>query len=157
MVIFRENLRPLTGCIAPSWPCNCNVCVRQSPTLRDMASRTVFSLSLNPDRFELTREATHREFGHAVNLGRARADRCLPPDFPNLTLRFRYSTGSNQLYHSHCSPSLPWLAVATRTFASSVEELRELYSHRDQYWCAWCEKPLFFPTICNTHMDGDVL
>jgi hypothetical protein len=59
MVRFRENLRPYTGCVATAAPCNCNVRRRQPLTLRDMASHTVFTLSLNADLFELTNELTY--------------------------------------------------------------------------------------------------
>jgi hypothetical protein len=119
MVRFRENLHSLTGCVAPAGPCSCNACTRQPPTLRDMASRTLFSLSLNPDRFELTREVTHCEFVHAVNSGWARVDRCLPtyltspsttatepaPAWPTTTIAFLHCPGM---------PPLPGFSVRPR-------------------------------------------
>jgi hypothetical protein len=64
---FKENLRPYVDWVASEEQCNCNVCVRQPPTLRDMASRILFVLSLHPEHFELTREVTHSEFVHSVD------------------------------------------------------------------------------------------
>jgi hypothetical protein len=59
VVAFRRHLRPHMDCVAPEEPCTCNVCARRPPTLRDMASLIVFGLTLNPERFEMTREVTH--------------------------------------------------------------------------------------------------
>jgi hypothetical protein len=57
---FREGLRHLAGCVAPEEPCSCNVCKLQPPSLLDMASRTVFTMTNNVDRFRLTRDVTQR-------------------------------------------------------------------------------------------------
>jgi hypothetical protein len=146
---FRGNLRPYMDCVVPEEPCNCKVCVRQPPTLRDMASRTLFSLCLRPERFELTREVIHSEFVHAIHSERAQVERCLPPGFPTLTLHFTYQYCSHLPFHPWCNPTLPWHATVRRTFDSPEEAFSELYSRRDLYWCTWCEKPLFFPTNCR--------
>jgi hypothetical protein len=42
-----------------------------------------------------------------------------------------------------------------RTCGSPAEALSALYSHRNLYWCEWCEKPIFFPFKCRRgHSDG---
>jgi hypothetical protein len=151
---FRGNLRIYMNCEAPEEPCNCNVCVRQPPTLRDMASRTLLSLSLQPERFELTREVTHSEFVHAVDSERARVERCLPPGFRTLTLRFTYQYCSHLPFHPWYNPTLPWQAIVRRTFGSPEEAFSELYSRQDLYWCTWCEKPLFFLPNCRRGHNG---
>jgi hypothetical protein len=124
---FRENLRPYMDCVAPEEPCNCNVYVRQPPTLRDIASRTLFFLSLHPEHFELKCEVTHNELVHAIDSERARVDRCLPPGVPTLTLHFTYEYCSHLPFHPHCNPTLPWHATVSRTFASPEEAFSALY------------------------------
>jgi hypothetical protein len=108
-----------------------------------MASRTVFNQIYNVDRFRLTGDVTYSEYVHAMGSERARAVRVLPPDYPDITVRFRYHICSHEAFQTYCAPSLPWHAFATRTFASPLEAIKELYTRRDLYWCAGCAKPLF--------------
>jgi hypothetical protein len=153
---FQEGLRHLTGCVASEEPCSCNVCKRQPPTLLDMASRNFFTMTNNVDRFRLTRDVTHSEFVQAVNSRRARVDMDLPPDYPDITVRFRYRECSRFPFHYECDPSLPWHASATTTFTSPEEGISELFSHKDLYWCAGCERPMFFRNTCEIHQAEDV-
>jgi hypothetical protein len=141
---FQDGVRHLVGCVAPAEPCSCNVCRRQPPSLLDMASRTIFTQIYNVDRFRLRRDVTYSEYVHAIDSERARADRVLPPDYPDITVRFRYQLCSHEAFHPYCASSLPWHASATRTFDSPLEAISELYAQRNLYWCAGCAKPLFF-------------
>jgi hypothetical protein len=124
MVRYRESLRPHTGCIAPAGPCNCNVCVRQPPSLRDMASRTLFGLSLNPDRFEMTRDVTYSEFVHAVKSGWARASRCLP--LTSLTYNSTPSTVSVPTAHTTSIATLHCLGLPPQPGRSRPKRRRSV-------------------------------
>jgi hypothetical protein len=149
--VFQEECSHLVCCVAPQEPCSCNVCKRQPPTLLDMASRTVFTMTRNVDRLTFTRDVTHSEFVHAVNSERASVDRGRPPDYPDITVRYTYHTGSGFPFHPYCNHSLPWHVSATRTFGSPEEAISELYLHKDLYWCAGCARPLFFRNPCEIH------
>jgi hypothetical protein len=111
---------------------------RQPPSLLALASRTAFTLTVSADRFRLTRNVTHSEYVHAVDSGRPRGDCVLPPEYPDITVRFRYRLSSIEAFHPYCAPSLPWHASATRTFDSPVQAIRELYLLRSLFWCAGC-------------------
>jgi hypothetical protein len=152
---FQNGVRHLVGCVTPTEPCTCNVCRRQPPLLFDLASRTAFTVTNNADRFRLTRNVTHSEYVHAVSTGLVRSDRGLPPEFPEITVRFRYQLGTHEIFHPFCAPSLPWHATAIRTFSSREEAVGEIYSRRNLYWCAGCERPLFFRTPCEVHEEDD--
>jgi hypothetical protein len=141
---FREHLRPLTGCLAPAENCPCNICKRQPPTIREMSLQVPFTMSYKIDLFELTRDVTHEQNVHAITSGRTTVTGLLPPDFPFVTIRFQYPSCSSRSYHRHPNHELPWRATADRTFQSAEDAIRALYSRRDQFLCAWCEKPLFF-------------
>jgi hypothetical protein len=150
---FQEGCRHLVGNVAPEEPCSCNVCKRQPPTLLDMASRTVFTVTRNVDRFRLTRNVTHSEFVHSVNSGWASVDRGLPPDYPDITVRYRYHTGSGFPFHPYCNPSLDWHVSATRTFGSPEEAISEL-AQRLILVCGVCEAAVLQKPLRNSSMCG---
>jgi hypothetical protein len=121
---FQDVVRHLVGCVAPAEPCSCNVCSRQPPSLLDMVSRTALTLTINVDRFRLRRNVTLSEYVYAVDSGRVRVDRVLPPEYPDITVRFRYRICSHEAFHPYCAPSLPWHASATRTYDSPRRQSR---------------------------------
>ena len=43
----RQQIRHLTGCLAPAESCRCNICVRQPPSLKALAFHAHFTLVLN--------------------------------------------------------------------------------------------------------------
>ena len=61
----REQVRPLTGCLAPDDACLCNICTRQPPSLRDVAFTGHFTLVLNIERFRLMRNVTYSQYRSA--------------------------------------------------------------------------------------------
>jgi hypothetical protein len=79
---FRERLRPRTGCLAPAVTCSCNICRRQPPTLRDMSSQVLFTMSCNLDLFELTRDVTHEQYVYANTSGQTGVLGVLPHRLP---------------------------------------------------------------------------
>ena len=122
----RQNIRPLTGCVAPGEAWACNICRRQPPSLRDLASHAVFPLPLNIERFEFTRDVTHRQYRYAVDSNRVDIERRLPSDFPSITLQYTYRYCPNHPCHSSCSPGQPWIVAESRTFDSEEEEVAAL-------------------------------
>ena len=47
--------------------CKCNLCLRQPPTLRDLASHSVFHLTFNLSEFQLTARTLYLHYLHAAN------------------------------------------------------------------------------------------
>ena len=53
MGLARAQFRLLTGCLAPDEACDCTICMRQPPSLRDLAFYSYYTLVLNIERSEL--------------------------------------------------------------------------------------------------------
>jgi len=80
---YQMTMRDLTGCQAPG-TCQCKFCVRQPPSLRDLASYALFKLKFDISKFELTVHTTFREYVYAVRSGMVDIDRLLPPEYPSI-------------------------------------------------------------------------
>jgi hypothetical protein len=108
-----------------------------------MALHTVFTLSLSMVRFELTRDVTYGQYVSALNSGLVRATGLLPPDFPNVSVSFQYATHHTRPYHPHCRQSCHGRPLHNVS-SGLPDTIRDLYVHRDQYWCAGGDRLLFF-------------
>jgi hypothetical protein len=64
---------------------------RQPPSLKEMTSNVVFTLTYNTDRFVVTRDVTFQHYVYPVYSERAMIAVVIPPDFPYITLTFRYN------------------------------------------------------------------
>jgi hypothetical protein len=48
----------------------------------------------------------------------------------------------------------PWSAdFLTRSHASITDAVEDLVENRSMYWCRFCDKGLFFPTVCDENHD----
>ena len=83
---YQLTMRDLTGCQAPG-VFHCHFCVMQPPSLRDLASHTLFKLKFDIPKFELTVHKNFKECAYAVRLGMVDIDRLLPPELPVVCLR----------------------------------------------------------------------
>ena len=102
---YQLTMRDLTGCQAPC-ECHCYFCVRQPPSLRDLASHTLFKLKFVISKFELTVHTTFKEYAYAVLSGMVNIDRLLPPEFPTIRLWFAFDRFVDK-YHT-CPNDAPW-------------------------------------------------
>jgi hypothetical protein len=94
------NIRLFIRCVAPGEPCQCNICRRQPPILRDMSSHVMFTLTCNVDRLELTRDVTFWQYVYAVRSGQSFFERVVPTTFRFITLSVRHRCCSNHPFHS---------------------------------------------------------
>ena len=83
---YQLTMGDLTGCHSPG-VCHCHFCVMQPPSLRDLASHTLFKLKFDIPKFELTVHKNFKECAYAVRLGMVDIDRLLPPELPVVCLR----------------------------------------------------------------------
>jgi hypothetical protein len=148
---LRPPILPFTSCVAPGEPCQCKICRRQPPTLKDLASHFMFTLTCNLERFEVTRDVTFRQYVYTVSSGRPMVRCVLTPGFPHITLSFRYRCCSQHPYHPQCAIDAPWQVSASRLFETELDAVRALCSYGEQYWRSFCEKILFLPVICYVH------
>jgi len=99
---------PVINCFIPmctnSISCRCHVCLRQPPSLRSLASFTVFHITNNLSEFTLLSETLYQHY--------VRANRLIPDYFRHLRCTFARgpSTPSIKRYHKDCvDPSeFPW-------------------------------------------------
>ena len=113
---FREDLVYLSDCRL-SDDCDCNVCRRQPPSLRNICSSIIF---LKDSSFQLTPYTTFEEYVYAVELGAALIFRFLPPEFPQIRLWFRYDSFDRK-FNRDCPGEGSWHAQISREF-SSIED-----------------------------------
>ena len=141
-----KTLRSVTRCQRPN-DCICSICRRQPPSLLASASHTLFHMVLELHRFAFAKETTYGQ-NMALRSQRVPLQQLLPPDFPNIRLRFRCAAFSKKL-HSHCpGPDIWWDVKMKRTFRSQSEAIRSLVLLKDLFWCRHCTKGLFFPNDC---------
>ena len=146
---YRPTMRDLTGCQAPGI-CHCKFCVRQPPSLRDLASHTLFKLKFDISKFELTVHSTFREYAYDVSSGMVDIDRLLPPEHPSIRLWFSCDRFVDK-YQQTCPNDGPWDNRMASEYTSRGAALRTLSVCKDRFWCRHCERGLFFPRSCSIH------
>jgi len=117
----KTRLRPMTGCVHPD-PCTCSVCLHQPPSLLPLASNATFQSVLNIEQFTLTSETTYQQYVVAANPYRVPRHQLLPPDFPNILIRFRCDYFPRKL-HLQCPGNGTWEAEMGRTFNSQTDAI----------------------------------
>jgi len=73
--------------------CKRNVGLRQAPSLRSLASYTVFHLNFNLSEFKLTRRTLYHQYFYAVKSSIVPLDRLIPPTFPKLQCTYVHGAG----------------------------------------------------------------
>jgi hypothetical protein len=82
--------------------CMCNICLRQPPSLRRLASQAVFHVRYNIDQFELTAETLYDNYKFAADSKKVSFSKLVPVTFPTL----------------HCNLPKLKLLSAMKTFTS---------------------------------------
>jgi len=144
--IFRPFICDCTG--TPS--CKCNVCLRQAPSLRSLASYTVFRLTFNLSEFKLTRRTLYHQCSHAVKTGIVPLDRLIPITFPKLQCTYVHGQhcDASKRFHKACTILLPhhW-GTYCEIHCDTYEEAVATLCIAKDWWCDNCKKPLFKVSI----------
>jgi len=85
---FRLILQPFVGNCTYGRSCGCNVCLRQPPSLRGLASHTVFRLTFNLSEFALTIGTLYHQYFYAVEWNIFPDHRLVPLTFSRLQCTF---------------------------------------------------------------------
>jgi len=120
--LLRTNSYP---CALP--PAHANVIyLRQPPSLRSIASYTLYHITRNLAEFTLTFETTYLHYLQAVKSNFVPADKLIPDSFPQLRCTFAWGRdyGGVKRYHKACvDPShFPWY-THTREYGASKYEV----------------------------------
>ena len=128
------------------------VCVRQPPSLRSLASYTVFHITANISEFKLTADTLYDNYIHVVRSNLVLEDRLIPFTFPHLLCAFArvMGCGTRRRFHKACvDPALfPWYTHTGEYCNSKAEFIARLCDDRHEFWCDVCNKPLFATTDC---------
>lgn len=150
-ITHRAAAQSFFSCRAPE-ACSCTMCCRRPPSLRAAATRVVYTLTFNLERFVLSVDTTYNEYVYAANSGQVNAMSLLPPTYPDVVVCFYYHRTTPLLWmHRRCPGAGPWNCAHRRTYTDMAQALEELISDRDRFWCGFCHKPLFFPPRCDVH------
>jgi len=150
------NYRPVFDDFIPecsdSTSCRCNVCLRQPPSLRSLASYAVFHITNNLSEFTLSSETLYPHYVRAVKSEIVPAVRRIPNTFPHLRCTFARSKDSLivKRYHKACVvPSqFPWYTQTGEYCDSKDEIIARICTDKYEWWCEFCEKPLFTTPDC---------
>jgi len=128
--------------------CRCNVCLRQPPTLKSLASHSVFNVLFDLDHFVLSSTTTYEECKFVANSKKVSSFRLLPPDsFPD----FRYvyyvlSQSPTARIHWACCALLNyeeiWSVIRNVKF-SRESAVVSIVNDKQFWWCSHCHRPLF--------------
>jgi len=85
---FRLVLQLFVGNCINTCSCRCNLCLRQPPSLRNLASHSVFQLTFNLAHFTLTSRTLYHQYLYAVESDFVPDDSLIPFTFPKLQCTF---------------------------------------------------------------------
>ena len=151
VVEYRNSIPDLVPCRAPDEACSCSICLRQPPSLRLSALHTINTLLFNVENFELSALTTYDEYVYVVRSGEAHMPQILPPEYPEIRVWYQsdFLADSTDRYHRHCPGAGPWGTFTCSKFHSDEEAIVKLVDYRTHFWCAFCNRGLFFPNLCE--------
>ena len=132
--------------------CSCNICISHPPSLVASATHVVFNHTFNLEKFELTVDTTYEQYVYAFLSNRVNSQKLLPPLFPKIEVSFRCDKHNFETkLHIHCPVPGSCHMKSSTIFESPDQAINELMKEENFYWCAFCQKPLFFPRLCREH------
>ena len=126
------------------------MCARHPPSLADSARHVLFSYTLHLDRFHLDVDTPYDLYVYAAHSNQVSQDALLPPGAPVITIRYCNIISPFKL-HRDCLGAGPWITQATRTYESNGTLIEDLIIHKNNFWCHYCDKALFFQISCMEH------
>ena len=158
-----HEIRHIVGCLGchqRALPCTCPICTRRPPSLRDIALHTVYN-TLSFRDFELHVDTTYDMYRRAVFSGQATARRLLPPYYPFVDIRCHSPRASSYpRFHLHCRvegvEGFLQLNIIQHHYSSAIDAITDIVNDRRVFWCATCDKSLFFPVSCYEHGHYDI-
>ena len=149
---YRHRVDPFLPEFTDSSSCRCHVCLRQPPSLRSLASYTVFHITNNLSEFTLSSEILYQQYVRALEFNIVRIDRLIPHSFPHLHCTFARAEGCRivKRYHKACvdHSQFPCYTHTGEYFASKDKIIARFCTDKYEWWCDLCHKPLFATAEC---------
>jgi hypothetical protein len=133
--------------------CACNLCLRQPPSVRGLASQAVFHLTFNIENFKLSPEITYDQFEYAVRSNQVPVQNLIPDTYPILSRRFTHETNNDLKLYRHCANETGfdlWSIRQSKYFCTFEEMVQSLIREKEEWWCQFCNRGLFLRPICET-------
>ena len=92
---------------------------------------------------------------YAARSNQVPQDALLPPEAPAITVWYCAEIDSPFRWHSDCLGAGSWLTQSEKFHDSKANLTRDLVTHKQFFWCHYCEKCLFFPISCLEHADTE--
>jgi len=112
--------------------CKCNICLRQPPTLRDLASHSVFHLTFNLSVFQLTPHTQYQHYFHAANSHLLPENKLITHTGICLQATYAHHTLSDHenRFHEYCIPDryVGWRCFDNEHFGSFEGVIATLFS-----------------------------
>jgi len=102
---FRPILRHFICDCTGTRSCRFNVCLSQAPSLRSLASYTVFHLTFSLSEFHLTRRTLYYQYLYAVKPGIVPLDMLIPLTFPKVQCTYVHGErcDARKRFHKACT------------------------------------------------------
>ena len=136
---YQPILRTFIGNCTGTSSCRCNMCLRQSPSLRSLASNTVFHITHILFEFTLTHRTLYQQYVWAAESHIVPDDRLILCTFPRLQCTFVRNKGCDirKRFHKSCvNPSgRYWYTYTEEYCATRDEAIARLCIDSDEWWC----------------------
>jgi len=115
------------------------VCLCQHPTLKSLASHSVFDVLYNLERFVLSATTTYEHYKFAVNSKKVSHDRLLPDTFPEIDggYIFRPQFPKGRMHRACCTflkeEEGTWFASLKEEFDSKERAVYSIVEHKE-FW-----------------------
>jgi len=164
---YRTRSNPFLPTCMGSSSCRCQVCLRQPPSLRSLASYTVFHITYNLLEFALSSGTRYQHYVRAVTSNIVPVDRLIPRSFPKLSCTFVRATGCciSKRFHKACltllkstgtltprkpvPPRMRLLLACLRTAMNGGVICAINFSSQLQAVCSASCVPLYICTFCK--------
>ena len=132
--------------------CKCNLCSRQSPTLRDLASHSFFNHTFELSEFQLTARTLYHHYLYAANSPLVPEHKLLPYTGNYLQSAYAHNTLCRRetRFNEYCIPDcyVCWRSFDNEHCASYEEIIAKLCFNKNRRWCTFFDGHLFIPTQC---------
>jgi hypothetical protein len=150
---YKNNIRNLFNKCNLSDKGTCKLCLRHPPSLRGLASRTIFHFTYNIEHFTLTHETTYDQYVYAVHSKQVPFRNLIPNMYPKLMCKFTKEINRDDKLHFDCvcetdRDLVMWSVSQSKHCNSLLERTEFLIKEKKEWWCGFCNRGLFLHPSC---------
>ena len=144
-----KNIRNLLNNCNLSDNCTCNLCLCQPPSLRCLASRTIFHFTYNIENFTLTHETPYDQYVYATHSNKVPFQNLIQNMYPKLIGKFTKEINRDDRLHFDCvCRTIMWSVSQSKHCNSILEMIEFLIKEKKEWWCGFCNRGLFLRPSC---------